>query len=47
MMMFRSILFVIWMYGLMAVLGILFLPTLILPKPAIFWGIRQNARGLI
>ena len=47
MMMFRSILFVIWMYGLMAVLGILFLPTLILPKPVIFWGIRQYARGMI
>jgi 1-acyl-sn-glycerol-3-phosphate acyltransferase len=47
MMMFRSILFVIWMYGLMAVYGILFLPMLLLPKSVIFWGIGLYARGLI
>lgn len=47
MMMFRSILFVIWMYGLMALLGILFLPALILPKSVTFWAISLYARGLI
>lgn len=47
MMMFRSILFVIWMYGLMAVLGLLLLPVLLLPKAATFWGISVYARGLI
>ena len=46
-MMFRSILFVIWMYGLMALLGILFLPALILPKSVTFWAISLYARGLI
>ena len=47
MMMLRSLLFVIWMYGLMAVLGILFLPGLFLPKPVVFWAIRLYACGLI
>ena len=47
MMMFRSLLFVIWMYGLMAVLGILFLPALLLPKSVTFWAISVYARGLI
>lgn len=47
MMMFRSLLFVIWMYGLMAVLGLLFLPTLLMPRAVIFWGISLYARGLI
>lgn len=47
MMMFRSILFVVWMYGLMALLGILFLPALILPKSVTFWAISLYARGLI
>lgn len=46
-MMFRSILFVVWMYGLMALLGILFLPALILPKSVTFWAISLYARGLI
>ena len=47
MMMFRSILFVIWMYGLMAVLGLLALPALLLPKSVTFWAISLYARGLI
>ncbi|HAQ77299.1 MAG TPA: 1-acyl-sn-glycerol-3-phosphate acyltransferase [Hyphomonas sp.] len=47
MMMFRSILFVIWMYGLMAVLGLLTLPALLLPKAVTFWAISLYARGLI
>tara|TARA_R100001369_G_scaffold46563_1_gene72907 strand:- start:1757 stop:2497 length:741 start_codon:yes stop_codon:yes gene_type:complete len=47
MMMFRSILFVIWMYGLMAVLGLLTLPALLLPKSVTFWAISLYARGLI
>ena len=47
MMMFRSILFVIWMYGLMAVVGLLALPALLLPKSVTFWAISLYARGLI
>ena len=43
----RSLLFVIWMYGLMAIMGILFLPTLIMPKGVILWGISVYARSLI
>lgn len=47
MMLFRSLLFVIWMYGLMAVMGILLVPTLFMPRAVIFWGIGLYARGLI
>jgi 1-acyl-sn-glycerol-3-phosphate acyltransferase len=47
MMMLRSILFVIWMYGLMAVMGIVCLPALLLPKSVTFWAISLYARGLI
>lgn len=41
---FTSLLFVIWLYFWMALLGILFLPTLILPRPAIMFGIRLYTR---
>lgn len=40
----RSIIFVIWMYGWMAVLGIVALPTLVLPRAALLWFVRQFAR---
>ncbi len=40
----RSFLFVVWMYGWMAVLGILALPTLLLPRAALLWFVRTFAR---
>ncbi|MCB9970720.1 MAG: lysophospholipid acyltransferase family protein [Hyphomonas sp.] len=39
-----SLLFVLWMYGWMALLGILFLPALLLPRWAVLIGIRLFAR---
>lgn len=47
MMWIRSLLFVIWMYGLMAVLGILCLPALLLPRGVIIWAIGVYARLLV
>ena len=35
------------MYGLMAVMGILFLPALLMPRGAIIWGISVYARMLV
>lgn len=46
MMTLRSILFVIYMYGLMAVMGIIFLPALALPKGVALFGIRSYANLL-
>lgn len=43
----RSFLYVIWLYGWMAVLGILALPTLFLPRGAILWVIRLYARLVV
>lgn len=43
----RSFLYVIWLYGWMAVLGILALPTLLLPRGAILWVIRLYARLVV
>lgn len=43
----RSVIFVIWMYGWMAVLGILALPTLFLPRAALLWFIRLFARLVV
>lgn len=43
----RSIIFVIWMYGWMAILGILALPTLVLPRAALLWFVRIFARLMI
>lgn len=43
----RSVVFVIWMYGWMAVLGILALPTLFLPRAALLWFIRTFARLVV
>jgi 1-acyl-sn-glycerol-3-phosphate acyltransferase len=40
----RSILFTIWAYGLVLVLGILFLPALLMPRGATLFGIRTWAR---
>ena len=45
--MLRSFFFVIWMYGLMGGLGLLFLPSLLMPKGVINWGISIYARLLI
>ena len=43
----RSFIYVIWLYGWMAVLGILALPTLLLPRGAILWVIRLYARLVV
>lgn len=43
----RSLIFVIWLYGWMAVLSILALPTLFLPRGAILWFFRTYARLVI
>jgi len=43
----RSIVFVIWMYGWMAILGVLALPTLLLPRAALLWFIRTYARLIL
>nr|WP_070960502.1 1-acyl-sn-glycerol-3-phosphate acyltransferase [Hyphomonas sp. Mor2] len=43
----RSVIFVAWMYGWMAILGILALPTLFLPRPALLWFIRTFARMVV
>jgi len=42
----RSALFVIWMYGLMAVMGLIWLPSLLLPRGALLFGIRLYTRLL-
>lgn len=36
----RSILFVVWMYGLMAVMGVIWLPSLLMPRGVLRFGIR-------
>ncbi|MGB2178542.1 lysophospholipid acyltransferase family protein [Hyphomonas sp.] len=41
---FTSLLFVVWLYLWMAILGILFLPALILPRWATIFGIRTYTR---
>ncbi|MEL7108545.1 MAG: 1-acyl-sn-glycerol-3-phosphate acyltransferase [Pseudomonadota bacterium] len=43
----RSVIFVIWLYGWMAILGILALPTLLLPRAFILWFIRLYARFVV
>lgn len=43
----RSLIFVLWLYGWMAVLSILALPTLFLPRGAILWFFRTYARLVI
>lgn len=43
----RSFIFVIWLYGWMAVLSILALPTLFLPRGAILWFFRTYARLVV
>lgn len=40
----RSILFVIWMYGLLAVMGLIWLPALLLPRRVTMFGIRLYAQ---
>ncbi len=42
----RSLVFVIWMYGLMAVMGLIWLPSLLMPRAAIRFGIRTYVRLL-
>ncbi|MCA8901462.1 MAG: 1-acyl-sn-glycerol-3-phosphate acyltransferase [Hyphomonas sp.] len=39
-----SLLFVLWLYGWMALLGLLFLPALLLPRGVVVFGIRTYAR---
>ena len=43
----RSVLYVIWLYGWMAVLSILALPTLLLPRRTTLWFIRLYARLVV
>ncbi|MEM7327947.1 MAG: 1-acyl-sn-glycerol-3-phosphate acyltransferase [Pseudomonadota bacterium] len=43
----RSLFFVFWLYGWMAILGIIALPTLLLPRAAIRWFMRLYARVVI
>lgn len=40
----RSLLFAVWLYGWMGVLGLLALPTLVLPRAATLWFIRLYVR---
>lgn len=40
----RSILFLVWMYGLMLVMGVIWLPALLLPKAVTLFGIRLFTR---
>ncbi|MEC7291173.1 MAG: 1-acyl-sn-glycerol-3-phosphate acyltransferase, partial [Pseudomonadota bacterium] len=40
----RSVIFVIWLYGWMAILGVVALPALLLPRAAMLWFIRALAR---
>lgn len=42
----RSLVFVIWMYGWMAILGVLALPTLLMPQP-VFYGVFAFWRRLM
>lgn len=43
----RSSLYVLWLYGWMFVLGVIFLPSLILPRAVIVFGIRTYARLVV
>ncbi len=43
----RSVIFVIWMYAWMAILGILALPSLFLPRAAALWFVRLFARLVV
>lgn len=43
----RSLLFVIWMYGWMAILGILCLPTLLMPRIVVLFCIRNYVRLML
>ena len=43
----RSVLFVIWLYGSLVFFGLLFLPTMLLPRQAATLGIRCWARAAV
>lgn len=43
----RSVLFVIWLYGSLVFIGLLFLPTMLLPRQAATVGIRCWARAAV
>ena len=45
--MLRSLIYVVWLYGWMAVLSILALPTLLMPRGATLWFIRLYARLVV
>lgn len=40
----RSLLFLAWMYGLLVVMGLIWLPSLILPREVLMFGIRLYTR---
>ncbi|MEQ9436350.1 lysophospholipid acyltransferase family protein [Hyphomonas sp.] len=46
MMQLRSLLFVVYLYGLMAVMGTFFIVTLVLPRRVIMQGIKAYTRGI-
>ena len=43
----RSVLYVIWLYGWMAVLSILALPSLLMPRAVTLWFVRTFARFVV
>lgn len=43
----RSMIYVIWLYGWMFVMGVIFLPSLLLPRAVIIFGIRTYARLVV
>ena len=43
----RSFIYVIWLYGWMAILGIIALPTFLLPRGAVLWFIRLYGRLVV
>ncbi|MEL6725023.1 MAG: lysophospholipid acyltransferase family protein [Pseudomonadota bacterium] len=43
----RSFVYVIWLYGWMGILGVIALPTFLLPRAAVLWFIRLYARLVV
>lgn len=43
----RSVLFVIWLYGSLVFFGLVFLPTMVMPRRFAFYGIRGWARSAV
>ena len=43
----RSVIFALWLYGWMGVLGLLAVPTLLLPRATTLWFIRTYVRFVL